>query len=317
MREHDDDRLWQGELPPDLERLRAWASALPLPAEPRWDAAPVAGPHPARRALAWLPWAAGLVAMLGIGLMARDAWRVQALSGHPALSGVAFADRLGKGGALVTDATSRARVEVPGVGAVFLEPGGRLVRMGGGGPSKPRVRLERGTLHAEVDAARQLVIGTSAGSAVNLGGACTIAVNDSGKGRLEVTRGRVKLESAGREDLLPAGLWCPLAGTGAGVPRRTAASPAFLAAVAVTDNPACQADDFTPLLAQAEASDAVTLWHLLPRVRGKVRRQVAERIAALIEVPRRVPIERVLALEPAALEAWWDALGVGRFEDFR
>jgi len=91
----------------------------------------------------------------------------------------------------------------------------------------------------------------------------------------------------------------------------------FLAAVALTDNPACQADDFTPLLAQASASDAITLWHLLPRVRGKVRRQVAERMASLVQVPEDVAIERVLALEPAALEAWWNALGAGRYEDFR
>jgi hypothetical protein len=152
---------------------------------------------------------------------------------------------------------------------------------------------------------------------VDLGCAYTLTVDETGKGRLEVTRGRALFENGGKESLLPAGLWCPLTRAGAGVPRRAHASEAFLQAVAVTDNPACQADDFTPLLSKAEASDAITLWHFLPRVRGRVRRQVAERIASLIEVPRDVPLDRVLALDPAALEAWWNALGVGTLDQWR
>ena len=316
MREHFDDQLWQGELPPDLERVRVWAAALPLPAEPRWNAPRIrlAAP-PVTRAQVWLPWAAGFLVVAGLGLIVRDTWRVEALSGRPALSGMAFAGRVGLGGAVTTDETSRARLEVPGRGMAILGPGGRVIR--GRRGVEPGLRLERGTLETEVDARQRLVIGTSVGSAVNLGGECTVAVNDSGRGRLEVARGHVKLESAGRQDLLPAGYWAPLASTGAGVPRRADASASFLAAVALTDNPACQADDFTPLLAQASASDAITLWHLLPRVRGKVRRQVAERMASLVQVPEDVAIERVLALEPAALEAWWNALGAGRYEDFR
>ena len=42
----------------------------------------------------------------------------------------------------------------------------------------------------------------------------------------------------------------------------------------------------------------------------------SERIATLIEVPGDVALERVLALEPAALEAWWNALGVGSMADW-
>jgi hypothetical protein len=109
-------------------------------------------------------------------------------------------------------------------------------------------------------------------------------------------------------------VWCALTSAGAGAPRRADAGDAFLAAVAVTDNPACQADDFAPLLEKAKASDAITLWHLLPRVQGKVRRQVAERFASLVDVPHDVTLDQVLALDPAALAAWWNALGLGSLE---
>lgn len=314
----DDDRLWQGALPPELERVRAAASRLPLPPEPDWDAPRVRPPSP--HAAAWLraslALAAAFVALFGVALISRDAWRVEAIAGRPTLSGVAFAGRLAQGGTITTDATSRARLVVPGLGDVTLEPGGCVRRVRGHGEER-RLELERGTLHASINAPpRVFVVGTSMGSAVDLGCAYTLTVEDKGKGRLEVTRGRVMFENGGDESLLPAGLWCPLTSAGAGVPRRAHASDAFLAAVAVTDNPACQADDFTPLLAIAEASDAITLWHLLPRVRGHVRRQVAERIATLIDVPRDVALDRVLALEPAALEKWWNALGVGTLEEW-
>jgi hypothetical protein len=56
---------------------------------------------------------------------------------------------------------------------------------------------------------------------------------------------------------------------------------------------------------------------MLPRVAGAERERVARRIAALIEVPGDVPIERVLALEPAALDAWWAAVGMGPAEEWR
>jgi hypothetical protein len=318
MIERDDDQVWQGALPPDLERVRAAASRLPLPPEPDWGAPRVRrlSPRAAVRPRTWLALAAAFVAIFGVALIARDAWRVEAVAGRPTLSGFAFAGRVALGGTITTDATSRARLEVPGLGEVTLEPGGCVRRVRGQGAER-RLELERGTLHASINAPPRLfVVGTSMGFAVDLGCAYTLTVDDSVKGRLEVTQGRVVFANGGAESLLPAGLWCPLRSAGAGVPRRADASDAFLAAVAVTDNPACQADDFTPLLESAEASDAITLWHLLPRVRGDVRRQVAERIASLIEVPHDVMLDRVLALEPLALEAWWNALGVGTLEEW-
>jgi hypothetical protein len=320
MHERDmDDRLWQGALPPDLERVRAAASRLPLPPEPDWEAPRVRplAPRVAVRPRAWLALAAAFVAVFGVGWIARDAWRMETLAGRPTLSGFALAGRVGLGGTITTDATSRARLEVPGLGHVTLERGSCVRRVRGQGAER-RLQLERGTLHASIQAPpRRFVVATPMGSAVDLGCAYTLTVEDSANGRLAVAEGRVVFENNGAKSLLPAGLWCPLTSAGGGVPRRAHASAAFLAAVTVTDNPACQADDFTPLLASAEAGDAITLWHLLPRVQGRVRRQVAERIASLIEVPSDVALDRVVALEPKALEAWWDALGVGPLVEWR
>lgn len=315
----DDDVFDDGApLPDDLVRFEARLAALPLPAEPDWSAIPVA---PAR-VPAFPQWsqalaiAAAVLVVLGLGIGWATSWPVEDLRGRAGYRGVAFAGRVGVGGSVVTDGATTARMDVPGFGHVTLDPGG-CVRRSRGKRGERRLELEHGTLHAEISAPPRLfVVGTRMGQAVDLGCAYTLTVDDSTKGKLEVTHGRVLFENGGLESLVPAGLWCPLGETGAGVPRRSYASDGFLAAIALTDNMQCQTDDLVAILAHAEASDAITLWHLLPRVQGKARRQVAERIAALIEVPADVALERVLALEPAALEAWWNALGVGSYREW-
>jgi hypothetical protein len=50
---------------------------------------------------------------------------------------------------------------------------------------------------------------------------------------------------------------------------------------------------------------------------GARRLEVARRIAQLIEVPDDIAIERIVALDPAALEAWWNALGVGTLKEWK
>jgi len=105
---------------------------------------------------------------------------------------------------------------------------------------------------------------------------------------------------------------------GEGAPRRDYASDAFLAAMAAYDSTVSGGDGaLERVLATAEASDAITLWHLLPSVGGAARARVAARMAELIEVPADVARERVLALEPAALDAWWNAIGMGTAAEWR
>src|SRR5262245_29810923 len=117
MREEDDALFsGRGKLPADLARLERTLGRLPLPPEPDWDA----GPRPERRppVLVFAAAAAVLLVALAGVLFARDSWRVEPLEGSPSLGGVAFAGRVALGGRIVTDAESRARLEVAGLGQV-------------------------------------------------------------------------------------------------------------------------------------------------------------------------------------------------------
>ena len=318
MAEREEDAaLWGegGALPGDLARIEQALARLPLPPEPDWTAV-----APRRRGVAVLAYAAAaalLVATLaGLGL-ARDAWRVDTLAGSPSLGGLAFGGRVALGGTIATDRRSRARLEVRGLGEVELEPGSVLRRVPGRGRER-RLALDHGTLHARVFAPPRLfVVETRVGVATDLGCAYTLSVAPDGEGRLAVTSGRVTFTHHGLESFVPAGAWCPLMPDGVGVPRREYAGDAFLAAVAAWDRADRGADALERVLATAEASDAITLWHLLPRVSGTERERVAARIDELIDVPADVSRERVLALEPAALDAWWAAIGMGDASEWR
>jgi len=313
----EDDALFSGRgpLPEDLARLERALAKLPLPPEPDWNARP----RPERRppVFAWAAAAAVLViTSAALLLLGRDAWRVETLAGKPSLGGVAFAGRIALGGRVTTDTRSRARLDVQGLGVVELEPGSALRRVRGQGPER-KLALDHGTLTAFIQAPpRQFVVETPLGVATDLGCTYTLSVTPGGRGRLAVTAGRVTFTHDGLESFVPAGTWCPLFVSGDGVPRRDYASDAFLAAIAAYDSVACP-PTLERVLATAEPSDAITLWHLLPRVPGGVRARVADRIAALIEVPVDVERERVLLLHRDALDAWWGAIGMGPASEWR
>ena len=313
----DDDTLWsgKGELPEDLTKLEAELSRLPLPAEPDWDQ--VRAPRPVFAPYAWAAAAALVVVALAGQWLVRDGWHVEALAGSPSVRGLAIGGRLALGGSLTTDGASRARLVVRGLGRVDLEPGSVLRRVHGS-QGERRLALDHGTLHASIVAPpRQFVVETRVCVATDLGCAYTLSVDPQGNGRLEVTSGRVALGGRGLESFVPAGAWCPLTPEGVGLPRREYAADAFLMALAAYDQPDCAATVLETVLATAEASDALTLWHLLPRVAGPERERVARRIASLIEVPGDVSIEGVLSLEPGALDAWWAAIGMGPAAEWR
>ncbi len=317
-----EDALWtaRGPLPEDLEKLEARLSHLPLPAEPDWSQLPRAPVRVEFRPgpLVWAAAAALVAVALAGQWLVRDAWHVEAIEGRAQQRGPSIAGRLAVGGACVTDDASRVRVQVPGLGDVELEPGTVLRRIVPGARGEARLALEHGTVHARIVAPpRAFVVETRVGVATDLGCEYTLSLDRERRGSLRVTHGRVAFEDDGREAFVPAGVWCPLTPGGVGVPRRDYASERFLEQLGAYDQPDCAASTLDSLLVAAEPSDALSLWHLLPRVAGAEREKVARRMAELIELPADVPFDRVLALDRSALDAWWAAIGMGPAHEWR
>jgi hypothetical protein len=309
----NDDYLWDGSGPadPDVQRLEQLLRPLAMQQPP-----PLALPAPARLSrVFWWSLPATVAATLALvafaATIARGAaptergWRVASETGATALT---------PGDWVATDSQRSIRVSGD-IGEIDIEPNAR-VRLLRAAPGDHRLRLERGTLHALIWAPPgQFIVETASSTAVDLGCAYTLSVDEDGAGLVEVTSGWVGFELRGRESFIPAGsMALTRPEVGPGVPYSTAVSQAFRAALVAIDfggDAVAARAALDTVLAEATGDDVVSLWHLLARVDRSERDRVFERLATFVAPPPGVSREGVRAGRREQLDAWWDALGLG------
>lgn len=323
-----DDYLWDGSGPPDpdverlermLGRLRSTAAMPDIaatvrrkPDEPtRWNSA--------RFLIPALAAAASIVAMIGVTWQTTGgtrSWEVERMAGQPRIGGSALAGtgRLGVGQTLITDAASRARLDVSTIGQATIDTDSR-VRLVDTREGHHQLALERGTLHAFITAPPgQFVVDTPSATATDLGCVYTLHVDEDGSGTLSVTAGWVAFEFNGRESFVPAGASSRTdPRVGPGTPRYDDAEEDLRRALDDFDYGAdlsAKARDLQLVLARATPRDAMTLWHLIARVSPADRTAVIAALDARVPMPAGVTREAVMRLDKAALDQWWDALGL-------
>lgn len=287
------DYLWDksGTPDPEIERLEGLLARYRRRPRRRRALVLVAG------SLALVAAALLLVAMLGPDrpehVEVLPAWQVTWIEGTGE-------DRLRLGDWLETGDGGRARVKVADIGRVDLDENTR-VQLAATGETEHRLDLRRGRLRAVVHAPPRLfLVDTPAATAVDLGCAYTLEVDEEGKGLLRVDSGYVELEGRdGHDSYVPRGASCSLGGGGAGVPWFPGAPEGLLDPV----GPGLEA-----ALAASVRRDALTLWHLIARVDAERRARVVDRLAELAPPPPGAPLDRVRELDAAALLAWRDAL---------
>ena len=184
---------------------------------------------------------------------------------------------------LETGAAGRVNIDVGDIGRVEIEPDSRvgLVRAR---PGEHRLRLARGTLSALIWAPPgQFFVETPSSTAVDLGCAYTLSIDDEGVGVVRVSTGWVGFEWRGRESFIPAGAVClTRPGLGPGTPHFEGTSDAFRTAIDTIDSirgtPEIRRVALDRVLAEAAARDVLlTLWHLLSRVEpGEDRARVPQ-----------------------------------------
>lgn len=240
-----------------------------------------------------------------------SSWNVETIAGTPRIAGLADPARLSVGEVLVTDDRSRARIDVAQIGVVELAPNSR-VRLVGTSETQHRLALERGSLHAKIDAPPRLfIVDTPSAVAVDLGCEYTLDVDPAGNSKLHVTAGFVSLERNGRESLVPAGAFCVTnRGQGIGTPYFAGSTPAFEAALAKYDFGRGGSASLATIVTEAGAEDTLTLWHLLPRTSGTDREKVFAALLAFVELPPGVTRAGILKLDQKMLETWRKSMEV-------
>jgi hypothetical protein len=184
-------------------------------------------------------------------------------------------------------------------------------------PGDYRLRLSRGTMHALIwSPPGQFFVETPSSTAVDLGCAYTMTIDDGGVGLVRVTSGWVGFEWRGQEAFIPAGaIDITRPGLGPGTPHFEDTSEAYKAALVTIDmrggTAADRAAALTRVLTESRPRDTVTLWHLLTRVDADQRDRVFSRLAELVPPPPEVTREGIRAGKREMLDRWWDTLGLG------
>ncbi len=243
-------------------------------------------------------------------------WNVAVIVGTPRVGGSVLvgAGRIAVGQTLITDEGSRAKLEVSDIGQVTVDERTR-VRLIETREGHHRLALERGTLHAAIAAPPgQFVVSTPSATATDLGCVYSLRVNDDGSGVLSVEAGWVSFEERGRESFVPAGASSRTDRVnGPGTPRYDDTEQAFRDALDDVDggrDGARRAAALGFVLGHARGRDAMTLWHLISRVEGADRSAVIDALAARVPMPAAITHDAVSRLDRAALDQWWDQLGL-------
>jgi hypothetical protein len=251
-------------------------------------------------------------------------WTVQSLAGAPTVAGARIdrPARLPIGETMITDGTSRARVDVGTIGIVDVEPNSR-VRLLASRRGEHRLALDRGQIRALIWAPPRLFfVNTPSSTAIDLGCAYTLKVDDRGWGHLVVESGWVAFQHGDRESFIPQNAMCATRpGVGPGTPSYTDAPSGMADALTILDFAPTQdvrrAAALDTVLTLARQKDALTLWHLLSRVTPPEREKVYDRLASLVPPPGAVTRAAVARGDRQALDAWWNALGLDTAEWWR
>lgn len=236
--------------------------------------------------------------------------RVTRLDGTPRIGRYRISDDgwLGVGQWLETDEKSRAQIAVGSIGSVEVDENTRL-RLIANRPTEYRLELVRGRMSARILAPPRLFfVNTPSAVAADLGCAYTLEVGDDGGSLLRVTSGWVELQLHKRQSIVPAGAACETRpGIGPGTPYFEDAPSVFreaLKKIDFDDDVSGKRAALVTILAWARQRDTLTLWHLLPRVEGKDRVRVYEKMVSLLPPPPHIDREAVLQLDEKQLESW-------------
>ncbi len=255
--------------------------------------------------------ALALVGWLAVRSAVAPAWEIAALTGEVLLDSSSLAGTRGwrEGRWVETPEGSRARLTGSGVGRVTVEGGSRL-RLLRAKADEHRLELARGSISAFIYAPPRLFfVETPAATAIDMGCAYDLAVDERGDGRLRVTAGWVELQARPVAARVPAGASCRLtSGVGPGIPVFDDAPPSVHAAAEALEQRGTDAGALATLLDAARPRDSLTLWHLISRTRDDARAAVISRLADLAPPTDAAASAAAATLDPAALDLWWDDL---------
>ncbi len=287
--------------------------------------AALAGKPDAAKGLSWFQVCtviAGAAAVFAFSAFLMDhtpvsstsSWEIASVRGTPriGIARITETSRLRPGDTLQTNSNSEVELKIANIGQLDLDPNSRI-RLLSTNSDQHRIALDRGKITARTwSPPRLFVVETPSVNAIDLGCIYTCEVQRDGSTMLHVILGLVALDFHGRETTIPAGAYCRTRpGDGMGSPYFEDASDRLKQALEVVDfgkDERDRARHLDVVLQESRARDTLTLWYLIPRLRGDLRGQVVDRMMALAPPPEGVSRAGVLSLDETMMNEWKSVL---------
>ncbi len=216
-----------------------------------------------------------------------------------------------------TGALQEAKIQSDDTGEVTIDPNSRLQLLAANNHEQ-RFNLQRGVIHASIWAPPgRFIVDTPSSKAIDLGCRYTLQVSKNGTGLVTVELGWVAFERNHVESFIPAGAACVTRpDRGPGTPYFTDA-PAVLTNALARFDTAGDTDALAAAIITARPRDALSLWHLMIRTHGDQRGKVFDRFVLMVSLPREATREAILRGDGQAIDAAWNALGLGNTDWWR
>ncbi|HTS13093.1 MAG TPA: FecR domain-containing protein [Candidatus Limnocylindrales bacterium] len=276
--------------------------------------------------LAWsLAAAASVLAVFALwyesSTTRRSEWTVADIVGSPQIDGVPLraSARWKPGAMLETDATSRAEMQLSGMGQIEVEPNSQVTLLKANADQQ-QFQLTRGEIRAAVIAPPYVfLVDTPSAYAMDMGCAYTLQVRDDGTSVLRVTVGWVDLQHGWLQSLVPEGAVAESRpGIGPGAPYYEDASEQFKQALEIVNfdlaDEKARSAALTTVLAESRKRDALTLLNLFRRVDAEDRGRLYDRLSQMLPPIPGVTREDAMENYSNRLGPWWDALGLSHIK---
>ena len=266
--------------------------------------------------------AVAIAIVLGIGLgifyysqYSFELWSVDNLAGMP----VVGAHDLIKHGAiktgewLQTNSVSRARLNVGSIGEIDVQPSSKI-KLLGSPKDEYKISLKEGKIHAVIwSSPGTFSVETPSATAIDFGCIYTLEVNKDGSGLLKVMSGCVELKSGNTKSLIPAEAMCKTDKTfGTGTPYFNDATTEFKDALNNFDQNKDKSSALSTLLKESRKKDALTLWHILTKVKDNQKQETYNRIAELVNIPSTVTLQGIMNGNKEMMTALLETLGYSK-----
>jgi hypothetical protein len=209
-------------------------------------------------------------------------------------------------GSVLDTGAHEAELAIANIGKAELGAGTR-VRLDQTSAERHELYLERGRLHARVDAPPRLfAVATASANVTDLGCEYTLTIDATGAGTITVQTGKVELATGTAGSVVVAPMRTHarlLPGRRPGLPVVDGAGQALAAAVDAFERGAV--DGIDQVLATATPADALTVANLAELVPPAEKRRVLDRLAQLSAPPQELSVDDVLA-DHALYEMWFD-----------